>query len=114
MYIDDNYVRAEVRVDGKRHPSGVREFELASNSGRPNVLVSCGTSTYIKAPGCHEGVEEATLAIFIHMETNATGNHVLMVKVIAMATDGYGNLALDVRAEPKSHNHVEPHIAVWK
>lgn len=114
VYIDDNYVRAEVRADGKRHPSGVREFELASNSGRPNVFVLWGTSTYIKAPGCHNGLEEATHCIFWHMETNATDNHVFMVKVDAITADVDGKLAVDVKAEPKAHNHVEPHIAVLK
>lgn len=114
VYIDDNYVRAEVRVDGKRHPPGVRELEFAPNPGRPNVLVSWGTSTYIKAPGCHKGVEETTHEIFNHIETNATENHVFMVKVAAMATDVGGNFALEVKAEPKAHNHVEPHLAVIK
>lgn len=90
MYIDDNYVRAEVRANGKRHPSGVRELELASNPGRPNGLVHCGTSTYMKAPGKHNGLEEATDAIDGHIETNATDNHVLMVKVMTITADENG------------------------
>lgn len=89
-------------------------MELAPNSGRPNVFVSCGTSTYIKAPGCHNGLEETTSEIFNHIETNATGNHVLMVKVAAMAIDVNGKFALGVKADPKAHNHVEPHMAVIK
>lgn len=89
-------------------------MEVASNSVRPNVFVLCVTSTYIKVPGDHNGFEEATSCILNHIETNSTDNHGLLVCTDPETADVVGNFADGVKADPKTHNHVEPRIAAIK
>lgn len=87
LYRDDNYVRAETRRDGKRHPSGVREFEETSNKGRPiNVLLRV-TTTYLCAPDVKTLEGEATGIDGTAITSNEPKRHVAIKETIAIAKD---------------------------